>query len=270
MSGGLHWHWEPEMALPMADFAAVYMFGVGRLWWSAGPGRGIGYGAVAAFAGGMLALAIALFSPLAAMAEELFSAHMVVHEIIMAVAAPLIIWSRPWGAVAWAFPVWLSRRLRPLARIGGALAATLIQAAVIWAWHVPAFFRAAVEDENMHIFQHLTFFASALLFWHAMDRLSGRRAGAAVGWLFATFMHTGFLGALLLMAPRLWFPAQGGFVLSPLEDQQLGGAIMWVPGGLIYAGVALWVAGRWIDHGGAQPVPAGFGWVDQNRSKAKR
>lgn len=117
---------------------------------------------------------------------------------------------------------------------------------VIWAWHVPALFQAAMTDENVHIFQHLTFFAAALLFWHAIDRLSAQRAGAAVGWLFAASMYTGLLGALLLMTPRLWFPAPGGFGLTPLEDQQLAGAIMWVPGGLVYAAAAQWMAGRWI------------------------
>lgn len=246
MSGGLHWHVEAATAIPMAAAALVYGAGVGRLWGAAGAGRGIGFGEAACFAGGMLLLAISLWSPLAALAERMFSAHMVVHEVMMAAAAPLLVWARPWGALAWALPAGVSRGLRPLAVLGGAFMATMLQAVVIWLWHVPALFAAATQSEALHILQHVSFIASALLFWQAMDRLSGRRAGAGVGWLFFTALHTGFLGALLLLAPRLWFPAEGGFGLSPLEDQQLAGAIMWVPGGLVYAGAALWMAGRWI------------------------
>ena len=243
---GLHWQWQPTAVLPMVAFGGAYLAGVTRLWHAAGAGRGIGYGAVLSFIAAMLFLVIALCSPLAALADTLFAAHMVVHEILMAAAAPLLIMARPWAALAWVLPKGLSRALRPLGVMAGPFAATVIQAVVIFVWHVPAFFRAAMQNEALHIFQHVTFLVSALLFWHAMDRLSGRRAGAAVGWLFATFMYTGFLGALLLISPRLWFPAQGGFGLSPLEDQQLGGAIMWMPGGLIYAGAALLAAARWI------------------------
>ena len=274
MSAGLHWHWDASTLMAMLGVATVYAAGVLRLWRKAGRGRGLSHGAVMAFAAGMASLAVALLSPLAAMAEQLFAAHMVVHEIIMAVAAPLFILARPWGAMAWALPAALARLLKPMAGLTGGLSATLIQTAVIWFWHVPGVFRAATQSEALHVLQHLSFFASAVLFWQAMGRLSGRRAGAAVGWLFATSMHTGFLGALLLMAPRPWFPAQGGFGLSPLEDQQLGGAIMWVPGGLIYAVAALWMAAQWIARGGATPVMAGgygdIAWEAQKRSKAKR
>lgn len=267
MSGGLHWHVEAATAIPMAACAAVYAAGVARLWRAAGAGRGISHASVGCFTGGMLLLAISLWSPLAALAEHMFSAHMVVHEIMMAAAAPLLVWARPWGAFAWALPAGVSRTLRPIAVLGGACAATLLQAVVIWLWHVPALFAATAESEALHILQHLSFIAAAVLFWQAMDRLSGRRAGAGVGWLFFTSLHTGFLGALLLLAPRLWFPAEGGFGLSPLEDQQLAGAIMWVPGGLVYAAAALWMAGRWIARSerNSRADPDGLGWADELR-----
>lgn len=263
MSSGLDWHWAPEAALPLAAFGAAYGLGVARLWRRAGAGRGLGAMQVMAFAGGMGLLVLALFSPLAALADALFSAHMVVHEVIMAGAAPLLVLARPWGAMAWALPLPLLRPLRPLALLSGALAATTLQTVVIWLWHVPQLFTAAAASEGLHALQHLSFLAAALLFWQAMERLSGARAGAAVGWLFATALHTGFLGALLLLAPRLWFPATGGHGLSPLEDQQLAGAIMWVPGGLVYAAAGLWAAGRWIARSGgnSRRRPAALDWA---------
>lgn len=246
MSTSLSWHWQTAALLPMVAGSVIYGAGVLRLWRSAGHGRGVGRGAVLAFACGMALLAVALLSPLAALADHLFSAHMVVHELIMAAAAPLFILARTRAAMAWSLPVWLLRLLKPLKGLAGELQATLLQAAVIWAWHVPALFRAATENEALHMLQHFSFFLAALLFWQAMEGLNGPRAGKAVACLFGTSMHTGFLGALLLLSPRLWFPATGSLGLSALEDQQLGGAIMWMPGGLVYAAAALWAAQRWI------------------------
>lgn len=249
MSGGgeaLHWHWEASASLPLAVMALAYVIGVFGIWRATGIGRGISIPQAAGFAGGMMLLVIALCSPLASMADHLFAAHMVVHEIIMAAAAPLIVCGRPWAAFAVLLPVPAGRGLAPLRRIAGGTAATLIQALVIWLWHVPSMFSAAQDSPALHALQHLSFLVSALLFWHAIDRLRGRRAGAAVACLFATSLHTGFLGALLMVSPRLWFPASGGFGLSPLEDQQLAGAIMWMPGGMVYAAAALGLASRWI------------------------
>jgi len=249
VSGGgaaLHWQWEASTSLPLAAGALGYAAGVFRLWRAKGAGHGISLGQSAGFAAGLILLVVALCSPLAAMADRLFAAHMVVHEIIMATAAPLIVWGRPWAAFAWLMPLGAVRGLATLRRLTGGTAATLLQAIVIWSWHVPALFRAAEESAALHALQHASFLVSALLFWHAIDRLRGRKAGAAVVCLFATSLHTGFLGALLMVSPRLWFPASGGFGLSPLEDQQLAGAIMWMPGGMVYAAAALALASRWI------------------------
>lgn len=249
MSAGeaLHWHWEVEIAAPLAAASLAYLGGLLRLWRAAGAGRGISVGHAVAFTSGMLSLVVALCSPLADLSEQLFSAHMVVHEVLMAVAAPLLVAAHPWGAFAWALPAGALRLSRPVRILSAPLPATLLQAVVIWFWHIPPAFRSATENETLHVIQHVTFIGSALLFWQAMSRLGKHGAGAGVGYLFFTALHTGFLGALLMLPPRLWFPASGGFGLSPLEDQQLAGAIMWMPGGLIYAALALLQAWCWIN-----------------------
>jgi cytochrome c oxidase assembly factor CtaG len=258
MSAGtaLHWHWEVQTVFPMAAFGITYISGVARLWSKAGPGRGISFVQALAFAGGMFLLVLSLCSPLAALAERLFSAHMVVHELLMAAAAPLFIAARPFAALAWALPAPPLRLFRPWRLLASPLVATLQHAAVIWVWHIPWAFRAAMASEALHVLQHVTFLLSALLFWQTMDQLAQKRAGSAVGYLFATSLHTEFLGALLMLSPRLWFPAPGGFGLSPLEDQQLAGAIMWMPGGMIYAALALVQAGRWVSGPHASPMRA--------------
>jgi putative membrane protein len=245
-----HEHDVVPVILVLAACSAIYLAGVWRLWRAAGTGRGIGFLHITAFVTAMLLLAAALASPLAELSRTMFSAHMVVHEILMVAAAPLLVLSRPLAAVAWLVPGTAARLKPPLSAsfrwLASPLAATVLQGAAIWLWHVPDFFRAAVTHDGLHLLQHITFFGSALLFWHAMHRIGRSRYGAATGYLFLTSVHTNFLGALLTLSPHVLYPAAGGFGMSPLEDQQLGGIIMWMPGGVAYAVAAFIMAGRWI------------------------
>jgi len=124
-----------------------------------------------------------------------------------------------------------------------------IHALAIWLWHAPVLFQATVTNDLVHTAQHLSFFLSALLFWWALFYAHGRRAyGSGVLYIFTTAIHTGILGALLTFAPRLWYPVYSKTAepwgLSPLQDQQIGGLIMWVPASLVYlaAGLALFAA----------------------------
>jgi putative membrane protein len=113
----------------------------------------------------------------------------------------------------------------------------------LWIWHAPPLFQSTLTSELSHSLQHISFLASALLFWWGLFERD--RSGRAVVYLFLTIIHTGLLGALLTFAPHLWYPAYGEraaiWGLTALQDQQLGGLIMWVPGSLTYiaAGLAL-------------------------------
>ncbi|HKC65760.1 MAG TPA: cytochrome c oxidase assembly protein, partial [Pyrinomonadaceae bacterium] len=122
-----------------------------------------------------------------------------------------------------------------------------VHALALWVWHIPVLFQATLDSEFIHTLQHLSFFFSALLFWWAL--IHGRRGllgyGAATLYVFTTSVHSGLLGALITFAQGIWYPAYKGYTaswgLTPLEDQQLGGLIMWIPAGLVYifAGLAL-------------------------------
>jgi putative membrane protein len=106
---------------------------------------------------------------------------------------------------------------------------------------VPALFEAAVEHEGIHALQHASFLVTALLFWWAVlgrDARSREGSGAALAYLFTTMLHTSALGALLTLAASPWYPRYG------LEDQQLGGLVMWVPGGAAYVAAALMIMAR--------------------------
>jgi putative membrane protein len=131
------------------------------------------------------------------------------------------------------------------------VSASLLHAVVLWVWHVPAFFNAALLSRTWHDLQHLSFLISALIFWSALiEQRAREQQGGAILYLFFTTVHSSVLGALITFATVPWYStylattANWGF--SPLEDQQLGGLIMWVPGSLVYVGAALVLLARWI------------------------
>jgi putative membrane protein len=202
----------------------TYALGVRRLWRRAGIGRGLGVFHVASFALAMSVLLLALLSPLHHLAEERLWAHMVQHELLMVVAAPLLIGARPLVALRLPLPKWLS----------DPLIAWIAHAAAIWLWHVPGIFEAAAHDEVLHFAQHASFLVTALMFWWTVFT----RPGAGLASLFTTMLHTGALGALMALAGRSWYAGYS------LEDQQLAGLVMWVPAGAAYPLAALYLLNR--------------------------
>jgi putative membrane protein len=249
---------DPVVVIPLLLSAMLYAHGLQRLWRRAGIGRGIRSWQVVCYGSGWLMLAGALVSPLHELGEHLFTAHMIEHEVIMAAAAPLLAAARPIGAFLWALPPRLRQvlggggRWRPL-RCGwiamtSPLPATIWHGAMIWLWHAPPLFDLAVADETVHRLQHVCFLVSALAFWWALVRRAEH--GSAVLHLFATMVHTTLLGALLVLAPRVLYLRQTEdalqFGLTPLQDQQLAGLVMWVPAGTVYAGAALAFAALWV------------------------
>jgi cytochrome c oxidase assembly factor CtaG len=270
---GTTWTWDPWVILPLALSGGLYAAGTVRLWRRAGIGRGVRPGQAGCFALGWALLVLALVTPLHWLGERLFVAHMVEHEILMAASAPLLMVARPVGAMLWALPARGRRaagslgRMPVLARTWAVLTnapvATLVHGVALWAWHVPVLYEAALADPWIHWLQHLSFLSTALLFWRALlqGRERERAYGAAVFYLFATSLHTGFLGILLAVARQPIYPLQTGAApewgLTPLEDQQLAGLVMWIPAGLVYAGAALALAGLWIARSSSDLRPDG-------------
>jgi len=257
---GVWWNWDLWVVLPLALAGGLYAQSVHNLWSRAGRGRGIRRSRVLGFGAGWSLLALAVVSPLHALGEQLLTAHMIEHEILMAAAAPLLAFSRPVAALLWALPRGLSRNLVAAARspaiaaswraVSAPFAATLVHAAAIWLWHAPTLFEAALADPVLHRVQHASFLASALLFWWALAKLPTREYGVAAAQLFITMMHTGLLGALITLSPRVLYPIQTEHALAwglqPLEDQQLAGLVMWVPAGLVYFGIGLRMMAVWL------------------------
>ena len=257
----LAWNTEAWLLALVLLSAGLYALGLWRLWRQAGRGRGVAVYQALAFAGGWLAVVAALVSPLDGLGNQLFSAHMVQHELLMVVAAPLLVLGRPLATWTWAFAPAQRRTIGRLFQRRGwsafwgvltdPLVAWALHALALWAWHVPALFNAALRHEGLHILQHASFFLTALFFWWAVlghDPRGRYGAGHSAGYLFTTMLHTGALGALLSLAPSAWYApyvveaARLGF--DAVEDQQLGGLVMWVPSGLAYVIASLAVLGR--------------------------
>lgn len=250
--------WNADLWIVAGLFAAAWFYAVGihRLWDSSHRGAGVPIWRLASFSAGLAVLIVALLSPLGRLGEELFSMHMAQHELLMLAAAPMIVAGRPLVVFVWAFP---SVGRKGIARLIKASAirrswlvlnrpffAWLQHAVILWIWHLPRLFQAGMENGTIHTVQHLSFFVSALLFWSALTAGHTRlRDGTAVLYILTTAIHTGILGALLTFSPRAWYSAYAGrteaWGLTLLEDQQLGGLIMWVPAGFVFliAGLAL-------------------------------
>jgi len=275
-----HWSAEPVTIALLALTGVLYATGLARVWGRAGFGRAVRVWEALCFAGGLLSLAAGLLSPLAWLGEVLFSAHMSQHELLMLVAAPLLVLGRSLYVFHWAFPGpareaigrWTRRRLfaRSWRALTAPLAVVALHAAVLWLWHVPVFFNAALARASLHALQHLSFVLTAALFWWAMvhGRFGRIGYGAAVAYVFLTALHSSMLGAMLTLAPSVWYAPYASrsstWNVDALADQQLAGLIMWVPTCVIFIVSGLALLAAWLGEserrtrlgsvGGASPV----------------
>ena len=247
--------------------AVAYRIGVGRAWSTAGPNRIVHRWQVACFAAGAATVVIAL-GPLHPLADHSLAGHMVQHVVLITVASPLLALGGTVPALLWALPEGGRRRLLPVwrravASTNGAgwvwwAGLTIIgQSAVMWVWHAPLLFDAAVGHEWMHGLEHLSFLVSSTVMWWVL--LAGRRArrGAATLALFVAAFPGTALGAALLLAPRPWYPPYvGPSIGAALADQQLAGTIMWSFAGLVYVGASAVLFGTWLAADSGDPAAA--------------
>lgn len=175
---------------------------------------------------GVFILVIAFVSPLCALSSSLFSARVVHHVLLVAIAAPLF-----------------AHAVKRFRRSGIALAFA-VSTATLWVWHVPAAYDLALSNVAVYWFMQVTLLGSATWFWHAL--LADRTVLDRLGFLVAAFAQMGLLGAILTLAPEPLYaihavaPLDWGLI--PLQDQQIGGLLMWVPAGIPYAVAAVLAA----------------------------
>ena len=258
------WNWQPLILASLFLLAFLYVLGVRRLWRRAGTGRGVSRWHAAAYAASIVALFVALVSPLDPLSDELSSIHMIQHTALMVIAAPLFILGAPARVLPWVLPRagqrWLGRCRRridswysPWYLLWQPLLVWVVYAFTLWIWHLPVLYEAALHNSLVHDMQHLTFFAASCLFWRVLlDPLGRLRLvhGVAVMYLFTTSLHAMLLGVFMALSPRVWYPFYAdrtpAWNLTPLQDQQLAGLIMWMPGCLVYAVAAAGLFAAWI------------------------
>jgi putative membrane protein len=245
------WELEPSIVIPLLVMALMYFVG----WRRCCDDRPNARWESVFFVAGWLVLAAALLSPLHHLGEELFFAHMAQHEILMLLAAPLLVFSRMDQIIPWALPIAARKKLLGFFHSSvfqSSSIALVIHAIAIWGWHIPALYQASIRSEAVHAAQHLSFLLSAFWFWWALfySMASKRAYGSAAAYVFVTGLHTSVLGAILTFSSHIWFPIYGStapqFGLSVLQDQQLGGLLMWIPANLVYIAIGLWLLRAWI------------------------
>lgn len=242
-----------------------YATGVRRAWSAAGAGHGITRRQIRWFAAAAGLLVVALLSPLDAVSDDLFVAHMAQHLLLAVVVPPALVLAVPGLALFWALPFSARRRFACASRARRCVracwrtltlpvVACALHAAATWFWHAPRLYELALRSGGAHMLEHLSFLGTGvLLWWRIVHPTSDRRNAYGIGILiiFATAMQTGVLGALLTLSHRVLYPAQAtgaaAWGLTRLEDQQLAGLLMWVVGGLLYvvamsALFALWLS----------------------------
>lgn len=216
------------------------------------------------FTAAMLALGVALVSPLDALSSALASAHMVQHMLLVLVAAPLLALAAPASTLLNGSPLAVRRAVGRWRRRLGLTRATmrplrhpatlwLLHATALWFWHAAVPYDAALGNQLLHAAEHASFLVTAWLFWQVVigTRSPGRvPGGLGVLLVFAMSMQSVLLSVLLTFARAPWY---SGYVttttpwgLSPLADQQLAGVIMWVPAGAVYVGAALALMVTWL------------------------
>ncbi|MEO6279370.1 cytochrome c oxidase assembly protein [Roseateles sp.] len=186
------------------------------------------------------ALAVLLYvSPLCALSSAFFAVRVAHHMALVLLIAPLIAQGVAPGAA-------LHRLPTPL------WTCTAIGTAVFWAWHAPAPYAAALSSNATYALMQASLLASATAFWMAVRRAPPAAGMAAI---LVTMVLMGLLGALILFAGRPLYEPHFASTLawgvSPLEDQQLAGLLMWAPGSLAYLAAAIFIGWRWLraEHG---------------------
>ncbi|MBI4610711.1 MAG: cytochrome c oxidase assembly protein [Candidatus Rokubacteria bacterium] len=261
------WQWRPDVALVVAALGVAYVTGWRRLRRRtpaiARPGR------LALYLLGLSVIVLALLSPIDTLAAWLLTMHMLQHELLTMVAPPLLLLANPLPVVLWGLPRRLRHRLGRLLTRGSLVrrgfrmltlmpVAWVLYMAILWSWHLPAAYEAALHDEVIHSVQHLSFFAAGLLFWWPLINPAPRLHGhipygfrlayiiAAVGPTALPMMSIAVFAREVFYpyyttAPRLWG-------LTALEDQAIGWSLMGTLDGMIALIALLLLVARMLEH----------------------
>jgi putative membrane protein len=247
------WTLQPSVLLGIALAAVIYGAGLrelerrGRLW------SLVQRRHVASFALGLIALLVALQSPLDTYDSRLFTIHMVQHLILLMVAPPLLLLGKPIPVLLMGLPPAVVRRVaRAHARTSwlNGLTGRLTSPPVAWTlyvgdvllWHVPALYQATLFYPGVHLLEHMCFLSTGLVFWwviiEPMPGPARVHHGVRMAMSWSAVLPMVALGALFTFPGSLWYPWYAAqprlWGLSAIDDQHIGGLIMWLPGSMMH------------------------------------
>ncbi len=261
------WQFPPEVVFGLLFAGWIYGRGIAR-------GAGGAAWRTIAFYAGLVALALALLSPIEPLADHVFAIHQVEHMLLRTIGPMLLLVSSPQAALMRGMPDWLRRPVvQPVVgsprvrRVFGFLTrppvATFLFLFATYFWMWPSWHDIAILDEPIHYVWHVTLLLSGLFFFAVLFDPRPAPAGPGLGTRLAMFwfaaMGNILLGAFLsFKSGQLYhaYDAVGRLWLSPASDEQIGGLTMWIPGTMMFAIAALVVLHRWA--------------VDEGRSDARR
>ena len=262
----MHWSTAAGLALFWGLYewrAAVHHTAARTAEEIAGPTRG----QRAMFVGGILLMFLSLNGPLHDLSDYyLFSAHMVQHLLLTLLVAPLFVLGTPGWMLRPALRVrWVNAVARA---VTGPRAAFMIFNVVVAAWHLPPLYNTAMLYHDVHIVQHLMFLVAAVLMWwpitSPLPELPRLSYPGQMLYLFLMSIPMSIVAIYVAMADRVLYPAYSAaprlWGITPLADQQIGGLIMWVPGGLYFFLVMSIVFYRWSEGGQDSAAGAQVGW----------
>lgn len=256
------WNWSPSLLIGAFLVLGLYLYALGPYHARYYPDVPLKRGQIIAFLLGVLLMLFALVSPLDELGDDyLFSAHMLQHLCLTTFGPPLLLVGTP----SWMLERLLNKRVFFLILKGltWAPVAFFLYNADFFVWHAPSFYNATLENETIHIFEHVTFIVFGIVSWwpllspsKTLPRLS---LGGQILYIFLNGMPAVLLGAgltfmSLLYAPYLAAPRVWG--LSPASDQQLGGLLMWVPVNIFYIIIMSGLFIRWMQRQEAKQIEA--------------
>ncbi len=241
---------------------------------------------------GLLLVAVALISPLETLAGQFFFMHMIQHLVLIMLVPPLLTLANPLPFVLWGLPDrarqaagrGLSRMLHRASPVRKGLR-TLTNPGLVWLiyvsllilWHDPNLYNAALRSEPLHDLEHFSFFLPALAFWWKVTGAGPIihkqfSRGARIFYVIAAIPPTMLLGIAIafsrepvytyyLSVPRPWG-------ISALQDQTIGGIIMWIPGSMMYIIATLILTAIWLKHEERKPALPMSHWSTEEKMAA--
>ena len=275
--GMIPWNFRADILLVLALAAGIYLTGWSRLRRQADGAATLS--GLALYLAGIAALFTALVSPVDRLAAERLSMHMVQHILLLMVAPLGILLANPFAAVVWGLPAGIRERFAGLFREGAPLRSVLsvltlmpvawaLYVVNLWAWHHPALYQAALGYWWLHDLEHWLFFGTAVLFWWPIVNAAPlfrptRPLGARIVYLVAATLQNTLLGMAISLPERVLYPFYAAVPviekLSPIQDQALGGGIMWVSGHMYIVPILVLIARRLIAEDDAVNAAGGGG-----------